>query len=277
MFHANILGRMAATVVRVPYVFSGIRVAEHSARWHNRMERMTRRLVSHHICVSHDVARFAVEHFRLREEDVSVVPNGVEWERFAHAIPVPLSEFGIPDGSRTILGVGRLHPQKGWLTLLEAAEQPLQEDPNLHLLIVGEGPQRRALEKWVTDHQLDRQVHLPGWQSDVAGIMRSCELFVLPSLWEGMPNVLLESMASGLPVVATNVSGVAECLPPGCHDRLVKPNEAMELRAGLVAALSDPAGARQQAQTTQNHVKEHFTWTNTARIWSEIALSKSNS
>ncbi len=271
MFHANILGRIAGVVARVPLIFSGIRVAEHSANWHVRMERATRGMVSHHVCVSQAVADFAIQHHRLQAANVSVLPNGVDWERYALAEPASLSQFGIPEGARTILGVGRLHPQKGWRHLLNAVEPLLKDDPVLHVLIIGEGPQRKALEAWVRQHELSRQIHFPGWQADVAGIMRSSDMLVLASEWEGMPNVVLEAMAGGLPIVATDVAGVAELMPDDQHNELIKPNDTLGLRAGIQRVLQDPTAASGKADALQHHAKQHFTWVNTARIWAEIA------
>lgn len=273
LFHANILGRVAGVIARVPIIFSGIRVAEQSARWHWWWERLTRGLISHHVCVSHDVAQFAIKHHHLCESNVSVVPNGVDWERFAHAQPANLTMFGIPTGCRTILGVGRLHHQKGWLNLFSAIEPLLQVDSALHLLILGEGPQRATLETWISERKLNEQIHLPGWRAEVADVMRACELLVLASHWEGMPNVILEAMAAGLPVVATDVTGVAETMPEDQRTFLVKPNDTESLRWGIESLLSDPAAARRLAVALQLHAKKEFTWDESARKWSETALS----
>lgn len=274
MFHANILGRFAAFAARVPLVFSGIRVAEHSSRWHLWCERWTRGMVSHHVCVSQDVARFAIKHHRLSEANVSVVPNGVDYERFANAPPARLAKFGIPEDSQTILGVGRLHPQKGWLDLFEAVCPLLKENPQLHVLILGEGPQRPTLEAWIKDHNLASQIHLPGWQSDIPTLMKACHLLVLASHWEGMPNVVLEAMAAGLPLVATDVTGVAESLPSEQRKNLAKPNNPLSLRLAIVAALDELRQLSQNAVVLQHYVQKEFTWDKAARKWSEIALSR---
>ncbi len=274
MFHANILGRFAGFAARVPLVFSGIRVAEHSSRWHLWWERWTRGMVSHHVCVSQDVARFAIKHHRLREANVSVVPNGVDWEQFANAKPANLVKFGIPDGSRTILGVGRLHPQKGWLDLLEATGPLLMDDPQLHVMIIGAGPQLSTLEAWIEQRNLREQVHLPGWQADVLGVMRASDLLVLSSHWEGMPNVVLEAMASGLPLVVTDVAGVAEILPAEHRTNLIKPNDPLSLRIAITAAIEHYDRLLQDAVSAQLYMQKEFTWDMTAKKWSEIAKSK---
>ena len=227
LFHANILGRLAGWWGGVPVVLSGLRVAERGKRWHLWLDRWTNRLVTFNVCVSEGVRQFSITHGGLRAEKLRVIPNGVDAERFASAAPVDLSQFGIPSGAWTLVTVGRLTPQKGHDELLGAVAPLLIEDPQMHLLIVGEGPERETLD-WLADSfGVSGQLHLPGFQADIPGILKSCQAFVLPSRWEGMPNALLEALAAGLPCIATDVEGVRELLagevgiviPPG--DELV--------------------------------------------------------
>ena len=212
LFHANILGRLAGWWAGVPVILSGLRVAERGKRWHLWLDRWTDRLVSLHVCVSEGVRQFAITHGGLRAEKLRVIPNGVDAERFASASPVDLSQFGIPAGAWTLVTVGRLTVQKGHDELLGAVAPLLIEDPQMHLLIVGEGPERETLD-WLADSfGVSGQLHLPGFQADIPGILKSCQAFVLPSRWEGMPNALLEALAAGLPCIATDVEGVRELL-----------------------------------------------------------------
>jgi glycosyltransferase involved in cell wall biosynthesis len=129
LFHANLAGRLAAKLAGVPIVVSGIRVAERGKRWHVRLERWTRSLVAHHVCVSKAVAEFAKRELRLSDDDVSVIYNGIDLEAYASAPPADLTHFGIPRDAITLLFVGRLHPQKGLSLLLEAFEDVSAEHP----------------------------------------------------------------------------------------------------------------------------------------------------
>jgi glycosyltransferase involved in cell wall biosynthesis len=267
MFHGNLTGRLAAWWARVPVVVAGVRVVEPDARWRMRLDRLTNRLVSHTVCVSYAVA----ERYRqmgYRGEQLTVVSNGVDFERFATTSPADLRPFGIPAGAKTVLSVGRLHPQKGWRHLLAAFDRVVREfkgGEQPHLLIVGDGPDRAAVVSEIKRRRLAERVHLAGWQPDVAPLLRAANVFVLASQWEGMPNVLLEAMAAGLPCVATRVEGVAELIVSGQTGRLVEPGDEPALAGEISALLSDPETAARLAAAGQAHVRERFTWEQTIR------------
>ncbi len=232
LFHANILGRIAGWWAGVPVILSGLRVAERGKRWHLCLDRWTNRLVKINVCVSEGVRKHAISAGGLSESKLRVIPNGVDAERFATATPVDLRRFGIPAGAWTLVTVGRLTPQKGHDELLGAVAPLLIEDPRMHLLIVGEGPERETLD-WLADSfGVTGQIHLPGFQADIPGLLRSCQAFALPSRWEGMPNALLEALAAGLPCIATDVEGVRELLADDCGI-VIPPGDEVALRQAV--------------------------------------------
>jgi glycosyltransferase involved in cell wall biosynthesis len=259
LFHANLAGRVAGRVARVPIIVSGVRVAEHEQRWHLRLDRWTNGLVTHNVCVSQGAAEFSIHAAGLRREKVSVIPNGVNFVQFAYAEPINLETFGIPRGARTVLSVGRLEYQKGHLILLEAIEPLLDRYPRVHVLIVGDGPLREDLLKWIASYGRPDRIHLAGWQPDVPGLMRAGSVFVLPSLWEGMPNVVLEAMAAGLPVIAADVEGVREVIAHGQTGLIVNPSATWDLESKLVTMLDSPHEASRMAIAAQNTIREAFT------------------
>ena len=257
LFHANILGRLAGWWAGVPVILSGLRVAERGKRWHLWLDRWTDRLVSLHVCVSEGVRQFAITHGGLRAEKLRVIPNGVDAERFASASPVDLSQFGIPAGAWTLVTVGRLTVQKGHDELLGAVAPLLIKDPQMHLLIVGEGPERETLD-WLADSfGVSGQVHLPGFQANIPGILKSCQAFVLPSRWEGMPNALLEALAAGLPCIATDVEGVRELLADGAGT-VVAPGDDLALREAVQWARHQMLGT--PPSEAQSVVLKSHTW-----------------
>ena len=123
----------------------------------------------------------------------------------------------MPAGRDVVTCIGRLDRQKGLDWLLETAAIWLPQLPRCDLLLVGQGPERRKLEAQCRGLGIGDRVHFAGWRPDVAEILAASRLLVLPSAWEGMPNVVLEAMAAGLPVVATDVEGVRELLGAGCR------------------------------------------------------------
>ncbi len=210
LFHANVAGRIAGQMAGVPLILSGHRVAERQKKWHLWLDRLTGSAVDYHVCVSQGVADFLQQTIGLDARKVTVIPNGVEPPRLSSQ-PVNLrEEFQFPPGAPVILAVGRLHPQKGFLELLEAFSKLRPEVPDARMLIVGEGPQRAELEARIRDLQLSGFARLAGYRTDVADLMLQSQVLVMSSRWEGMPNVLLEAVQLGLPVVATPVEGVAE-------------------------------------------------------------------
>jgi starch synthase (maltosyl-transferring) len=171
-----------------------------------------------------------------------------------------LREFGIPPESRTFLYVGRLDRQKGLPFLLEAWAPVAARYRGVHLLLVGEGPERGALETQIARLGLAASVHLSGWREEIPELLRAADCFVLPSLWEGMPNVVLEAMAAGLPVIATRVEGTAEVIQAGETGWLVAPGAPGALTAAMEQFLDDPIAARSMGERGQRRVRAEYTW-----------------
>ncbi len=216
LFHANFLGRLAAWSVGVEHVLSGIRVAEKRNRWHLTLDRWTSRLVEKYVCVSESVAEFSATVGGLPRSKLVVIPNAVEVRKFRNALKADLTGNRASTKSRKAIYVGRIDDQKGVDRLLDLAITWLAGSPVFwELLIVGDGPKQAEL----TDQWLRREfdvvrpwIHLLGWRGDVPELLAASDLFVLPSHWEGMPNVVLQAMAAGLPIVSTPVEGVSELL-----------------------------------------------------------------
>ena len=177
----------------------------------------------------------------LDSRRLTVIPNGIDPQRFEQALAVPRKDLGIPEDAHLALAVGRLDPQKGIPDLLAAAERVIPQDPAWHLALAGDGPCRSwLLDQLAARPVLDGRIHWLGTRDDVPGLLRSANLLVLASLWEGMPNVVLEAMAAGRPVVATAVEGTEELVLPGQTGWLVPPGDPQSLGAALLDAARDP-------------------------------------
>ncbi len=259
LHHANILGRLAARRARVPHVVSGIRVAERRGRWRLRLDRWTDPLVERHVCVSEAVARYSRETAGLPARKLLVIPNGIDLARFTEVQPVTAAALGLPAGRRWMTYVGRLDAQKGLEWLVAQAPAWLAEHNQHDLLLVGEGPLRGELESAIHRHKLTERVHLVGWQEDVPGILAASDLLVLPSLWEGMPNVVLEAMALARPVLASDVEGVREVLGPDSEPQIAPPKDVQQWRTKLARLLADQALAEQLGARNRERVRQHFT------------------
>lgn len=233
LFHANIAGRIAGRLAGVPVVISGIRVAERR-RWHLWFDRMTDRLVDRHVCVSRAVAHYTSTVGGLSPEKIVVIPNAVDAVRFSGAVPADLSEFGFPAQAKVVLFVGRLHPQKDPVRLLSAFRRLSARHDDIRLLIVGTGPLEGELKLRSAD--LGPSVVFAGQREDVPALMKVSACLALPSRWEGMPNVVLEAIAAGVPVVATDVEGISEVLLDGLGT-IVLGSRAVDFAAALEEAV----------------------------------------
>jgi starch synthase (maltosyl-transferring) len=261
LFHANLAARMAAPWAGRPRpkVIGGIRVAERRRRWHLTLDRWTSRLAEGEVCVSRGVLAFSRDVGRLDPSRLTVIPNGIDPAPIDAADPVPRAAIGVPDDAHLALFVGRLDPQKGLPDLLDAAERVLPRRPDWHLALVGDGPERgRILEALATRDALSGRIHWLGHRDDVPGLLKAADVLVLPSLWEGMPNVILEAMAARRAVVATAVEGTEDLVIPGRTGWLVPPRDPDALAHALDEAANDPDRRRRFGEAGRARVEREF-------------------
>jgi starch synthase (maltosyl-transferring) len=171
-----------------------------------------------------------------------------------------------------VLSVGRLDPQKGLLTLLAAAPDLVSQFPDVHFLIVGEGPQRSELERTIQHKNLAGRVHLAGWRSDVPQLMGAAFCLALPSIWEGMPNVVLEAMAAGLPIVCSNVEGSEELVISGQTGLVFASGAPDELASSLRTLLADGAYASAMGRAAQERVRREFSWERMVAAYEDLYM-----
>ncbi len=260
LFHANVAARLAAPMAGRPWVVGGLRVAERRRRWHLTLDRITSRLATGSICVSEGVRRFSVAEGGLDPARLVVIPNGVDPAPFDRADAAARSSIGVPEGAVLALYVGRLDPQKGLDVLLEAAAAVAEARPDWHLALAGAGPDRDVLiDRAASLPTLEGRVHWLGRRDDVPALLKAADLLVLPSLWEGMPNAVLEAMAAGLPVVATLVEGTEDLVLPGRTGWLVPPGQPAPLAAALLEAAADPDRRRRLGRAARARVEAEFT------------------
>jgi glycosyltransferase involved in cell wall biosynthesis len=193
-----------------------------------------------------------------RNVDINIVPNGVDVGRFV------LNKNRDWDKPR-LLWVGRLVYQKG-LDILFNALGGLSLVP-WTLTLVGDGPQRNNLEQIAIRREIVDRIEFLGWlpKDELLRHYRDSNLFVFPSRHEGMPNSVLEAMASGLPVIASDISGNEELVIPGITGLLVPPGDTNALEDALRDLLSDPVRRKQMGSVARERVENHYTWDQVAR------------
>jgi glycosyltransferase involved in cell wall biosynthesis len=223
------------------------------------------RLLGHHtariVNVSKSERRQALR-FRIASSDrMAVVENGIDpWPYRWSELPKEGNEL-FPDKERTPrLGtVGLLNVAKGHHVLLHAFSDLLDRFPDAGLAIVGEGELRKPLEFLIKELGLEGRAFLAGYRDDVPSLLKELDLFVLPSLWEGMPYVLLEAMAAHVPVVATEVNGSRDIVEHGVTGLLVPQDNPHALTTACSEILADPEMARALADNGLRHIMVHYT------------------
>lgn len=208
LWHANVLSAWIVPSFGIPVV-GGARVAEPNRNRHALGGWAARRMAKV-VCVSNSVKQWCVTAERVSPAKLEVIPNGIETA--TQPASVNLAQFGFAEDARVLLFVGRLTVQKGVDELLDRAPKLLERLPNHQLVLLGDGPLRSRAEMTSNLPEMKGRMKVLGQSDTVRSWMARSEVLLLPTRYEGMPNVVLEAMAQGLPVVTTRVEGVGDLL-----------------------------------------------------------------
>lgn len=196
----------------------------------------------------------------LKEERVKVIYNGINPELYKPVHTKDLrNEFGFEKDNFVIGFVGRLSIQKGILYALEGFNIVNKKHNNVRLLICGDGELKSDVEKFISENQLEQKVHLAGFRKDIPDVMKTIDVLLTPSLWEGFGIVLIEAMASGKPCVATKTSSIPEIVEDSVNGFLVPPEDSQSIAESLIKLISNPQLVRQMGQAGIQTINEKFT------------------
>jgi sugar transferase (PEP-CTERM/EpsH1 system associated) len=226
-----------------------------SNRKYQRLRQLYRPFVSHYVSLTTELTDYLTTQIGIKESRVTQICNGVDVARFRPADGAAATIDGCPfEASRHWLvgTVGRMQAVKDQVTLARAFALALKKRPALRermrLVMIGDGPLRIQSQAVLAASGVADLAWLPGERGDVAEVMGALDCFVLPSLAEGVSNTILEAMASGLPVIATDVGANAELVRHGETGELVAPGDAEALAAGIVRLATDPERAAAMGQ-----------------------------
>jgi glycosyltransferase involved in cell wall biosynthesis len=206
------------------------------------------RAVDHYVCVSEDCARLTVSQ-GIPEKRVKILHNGIDTRQFDF--------LGTTAGGPAVF-VARLAPEKDAASLLRATAIVIRRQPSFRLVIAGDGVCMPDLRRLSTELALDGRVQFLGMVRDVAGALAGASLFVLSSVSEGVPLTLLEAMARGLPVVATEVGGIPEVVEHERTGLLVKPGDPAALADAMMRILDDHALAARMGEAGRRRIEQNF-------------------
>ncbi len=211
------------------------------------------------ITVSDDLKKILIKEIGIAEQKIVVIRNGIKIIPVNHAARESIySQLGRNKDEFIICFIGRLAPIKNIPFLLSALEEICALYPLVRLLLVGDGPEKNALKEFVATKNLTENVFFLGTRNDVRDILSICQLFVLPSLSEGVSISLLEAMSMKVPVVATNVGGNAEVIEDGKTGILVESNNVCELKSAIRRIIDSPEERKCLAEKAHLRITSHF-------------------
>jgi glycosyltransferase involved in cell wall biosynthesis len=260
MFGSNAWGTVIGRLARVPVIVA------HEHTW-SYVGRPLRRLVDREvigrgstafIAVSRDDQRKMIEIEGVDPEKILHVPNGTS------APPPPSgadvrAELGIPPGVPVIGTVSVLRPQKALDVFIRACAELLRENPDLRVLLAGDGPLRDELTEMVAGLGVQDRLLMLGYRSDAPDVLAALDVAISSSAFEGSPLAVMEYMESARPIVATRVGGVPDLIEDGVHGLLVEPGDAEALAAATRRMLADPEAARRMGEAARERRRREFT------------------
>jgi len=263
MFASNLLGRLAAVLAGVPVIVSTVQlIADREAWWEILVDRLLQYRTDTMIASSQAVRQSFIQR-GIQPAKIAVIYNSVDlacfdavdWEAARRATR---QAFGWDEGHFVVGTVARLERIKGLDHLVEAASAVAETIPRARFLVVGDGPQREDLLSRVHHFGLEERFVFAGLRSDVPQILPAFDLFVLPSLSEALGIAAIEALASGVPVVASQVGGVPEVIIHGETGLLVPPGDAAQLAQAIWHVAANPAEARRWADCGRERVRLMF-------------------
>ncbi len=230
LFHANIASRFAVKLAGIhrSRVICEIQTVELERKWHLWVDRLTYRGCRFTIGNSPSVIDHLATVARIPRDRLRLVCGGIDAKRVQQATPIDKAKLGLLPKEKLILWVGRLDPVKGLLPLLDAYAR-LDGSISSKLVLIGDGTYRETLAERIKALGLKERAILAGPRNDVPNLLKAADVFVFPSMTEGLPNALLEAMAAGCAIVTTDV--------PGCRDLIEHERTGLKVAYGDIAAL----------------------------------------
>jgi glycosyltransferase involved in cell wall biosynthesis len=273
-YKANLLGRIAARRrgIHAIAVARGWTGESMRVRVYEALDRLHLHCMDAVVAVS-DAQAAKVRRCGVRSESVRVIHNAIDAERFTSpdaAYDAKLRRLFRKPPARIVAAAGRLSPEKGFEVFAEAAALVRRRDSSVGFVVFGDGPCRDRIARRVAAAGFDGSFVMAGFRADLDQFLPFFDLFVLPSYTEGLPNVVLESFAAGVPVVATAVGGTPEIVEDGASGFLVPPGNPQALADRILEALANEDHLRDMGLSGRQTVVERFTFSAQARRYRQL-------
>ncbi len=259
LFYADVIGTLAARLAGVKRVLSWEAVTQPYGARHMAAYRAAAKGFSVSISVSDAIRDQVRRERRVPEFKTRTIHYGVDVTRFRPVSGASLRRsLGIPRDAVVFGTVARLTPQKGHRFLIEALPEIVHENPGALFVFAGDGPLRGSLESTASALGVRRNVLFLGFRRDIVELMGAFDAFILPSLYEGLPNAVLEAMACGKPVIATAVDGTPEAVTHERTGLLVPPRNPSTLAEAVLRFCRDPRRMREMGRNGRRRAVERF-------------------
>lgn len=260
LFFDNIVARILGKLAGVPIIISGQRSVEVERSFlRNFLDRITIRLADAVVSNTEAGKDILVEREKVSPQKIKVIPNGITPNLYMKR-NIGLEKLKKDGQDTKVIGfIGGLTRQKGVNYLLEAAKFIKTQGKNFSVVVIGDGPEKQNLENYTGKLDIKNIVRFWGYKEDAAKYIKLFDVLVLPSIREGMPNVILEAMVCGVPVVATKVGGVPEIVEDGKSGFFVEPRNPKDLAEKILKILDMSEGERREmGEHGRKIVKEKF-------------------
>jgi glycosyltransferase involved in cell wall biosynthesis len=270
-YKANLLGWVASRLTGCPQIAfaRGWTGENRRIKFYERLDRLVLRWTDWVVCVSRPLAE-QIEKTRRGRTRPLVIANCALLPFESLKLPVDRlssrKSLGLPQDGFFLCAAGRLSPEKGHRYLLHAIANLSRRIPGLQLVLLGEGQERARLEKQAEELGIGKHVIFAGFRKDIRPWIQACDLLVNPSLTEGTPNVVLEAMALGTPVIATRVGGLPDLIEHLISGVLVAPGDSDSLAAAIHASFASPAERLSLAQNAQKRLFQYSPERQTQRL-----------
>lgn len=260
LFHADMVGRLFLQRKMSAPVIPFLRTTYNHPKYliARLMEKATKSLVPRYLANSEAVKDFYVSKIGVPKEKITVISNGIDTDYFDSIVPDPnlRQSLRILPDDFVIICVANFHPNKGHRYLLDAFEATYQKHTNVRLLLIGDGAERNNLERQIVNYQSKENILFLGRRTDVPQLLKISDCFVLPTLFEGMSNAIMEAMASGLPVITTDIPENRFLIKNNINGILVKANDAEELSRSISLLKNDTLRGKELGLNGQKSIRQ---------------------
>lgn len=272
-FRSNLFGLICAKQLGIPVIttYHGWITNSFKASVYKLVDRILARFFNEITTVSEKV-RDQLSSILVPKEKITVINNALKLERYTidRDNSTLRQELGLSKECVLIANIGRLSPEKGQEILIRSAVKVIAEFPNVKLLFIGIGKDEEKLKLLSRELGIENNVLFLGFRSDMINVYNSTDLVVQSSFTEGMPNVVLEALAMGVPVIATNVGGTAEVMEHDISGKIISPNSQIKLEEAIRHFLNNPEIYKTMSEKGIERVRRHFDFNTRTKFQEEI-------